>query len=133
MGLNPPFGVRGQLASNFSGRAASVFRPKLIILIVPPETRQLGPLGYTLLWRDEKIFENRAFYLPGSHDKDNKTMNQWNNIPPPLYLWCRNDLVHRYGPLADRLGHTRGLFSSPRPMPPSLLAELKVATSISTT
>ncbi|CAI5985182.1 unnamed protein product [Closterium sp. NIES-65] len=133
MGLNPPFGVRGQLASNFSSRAASVFRPKLIILIVPPETRQLGPLGYTLLWRDEKIFENRAFYLPGSHDKDNKTMNQWNNIPPPLYLWCRNDLVHHYGPLADHLGHTRGLFSSPRPMPPSLLAELKVATSISTT
>ncbi|CAI5956659.1 unnamed protein product [Closterium sp. NIES-64] len=133
MGLNPPFGVRGQLASNFSSRAASVFRPKLIILIVPPETRQLGPLGYTLLWRDEKIFENRAFYLPGSHDKDNKTMNQWNNIPPPLYLWCRNDLVHHYGPLADRLGHTRGLFSSPRPMPPSLLEELKVATSISTT
>ncbi|CAI5464975.1 unnamed protein product, partial [Closterium sp. Yama58-4] len=133
MGLNPPFGVRGHLASNFSSRAASVYRPKLIILIVPPETRQLGPLGYTLLWKDEKIFENRAFYLPGSHDKDNKTMNQWNNIPPPLYLWCRNDLVHIYGPLADRLGHTRGLFSSPRPMPPSLLAELRVATSISTT
>eukprot|EP00271_Cylindrocystis_brebissonii_P000056 TRINITY_DN1004_c0_g6_i3.p1 TRINITY_DN1004_c0_g6~~TRINITY_DN1004_c0_g6_i3.p1 ORF type:complete len:1293 (-),score=211.39 TRINITY_DN1004_c0_g6_i3:1358-4936(-) len=37
MGLNPPFGVRASLASQFSKRMAK-FEPKLIILIVPPNT-----------------------------------------------------------------------------------------------
>lgn len=39
MGLNPPFGVNGSKASQFVLRATE-FRPRLIILIVPPETKQ---------------------------------------------------------------------------------------------
>lgn len=43
MGLNPPFGVRAQLANRFIVHAIN-FRPKLLVLIVPPETMRL-PIG----------------------------------------------------------------------------------------
>ena len=38
MGLNPPFGVHGSKASQFVLRATE-FCPRLLILIVPPETK----------------------------------------------------------------------------------------------
>ena len=41
MGLNPPFGVKGALANKFVDHALQ-FDPKLIILIVPPETERYG-------------------------------------------------------------------------------------------
>lgn len=40
MGLNPPFGVKGALANRFIDKALE-FRPKLVVLIVPPETERL--------------------------------------------------------------------------------------------
>lgn len=39
MGLNPPFGVKAALANKFINKALE-FKPKLIILIVPPETER---------------------------------------------------------------------------------------------
>jgi hypothetical protein len=39
MGLNPPFGLRASLANKFIDKALE-FRPKLLILIVPPETQR---------------------------------------------------------------------------------------------
>jgi len=39
MGLNPPFGMRSALANAFIDQAI-IFRPKIIILIVPPTTKR---------------------------------------------------------------------------------------------
>lgn len=39
MGLNPPFGVKAGLANKFVDKALE-FKPKLLILIVPPETER---------------------------------------------------------------------------------------------
>ena len=39
MGLNPPFGVKAALANKFIDKALE-FNPKLLILIVPPETER---------------------------------------------------------------------------------------------
>jgi len=39
MGLNPPFGVNASLANKFITKALE-FRPKILILIVPPETER---------------------------------------------------------------------------------------------
>ena len=41
MGLNPPFGYKASLANQFINKALQ-FRPKLLILIVPPETHRYG-------------------------------------------------------------------------------------------
>ncbi|KAA8523615.1 hypothetical protein F0562_010038 [Nyssa sinensis] len=41
MGLNPPFGVNAALANKFINKALE-FKPKLLILIVPPETEREG-------------------------------------------------------------------------------------------
>lgn len=42
MGLNPPFGVKASLANKFIDKALS-FKPKLVVLIVPKETRRYSP------------------------------------------------------------------------------------------
>jgi hypothetical protein len=39
MGLNPPFGVNAGLANKFIDKALQ-FKPKLIVLIVPKETKR---------------------------------------------------------------------------------------------
>ena len=39
MGLNPPFGVKATLANKFIDKAL-MFKPKLIILIVPEEAER---------------------------------------------------------------------------------------------
>jgi len=39
MGLNPPFGLKAALANKFIDKALE-FEPKLMILIVPPETER---------------------------------------------------------------------------------------------
>ncbi|KAL6284128.1 hypothetical protein ACE6H2_015057 [Prunus campanulata] len=39
MGLNPPFGVKASLANKFIDKALE-FNPKILILIVPPETQR---------------------------------------------------------------------------------------------
>ena len=41
MGLNPPFGHKAALANKCVDKAVE-FKPKLVILIVPPETERHG-------------------------------------------------------------------------------------------
>lgn len=43
MGLNPPFGLKASLANKFINKALE-FKPKLLILIVPEETKRHVPL-----------------------------------------------------------------------------------------
>ncbi|KAL9671920.1 hypothetical protein QQ045_009493 [Rhodiola kirilowii] len=105
MGLNPPFGVKASLANKFINKALE-FNPKLIILIVPEETKRLDDnYAYDLIWEDRKILSGKSFYLPGSIDVHNKQIEQWNNSPPPLYLWSRSDWSNNHRSIATKHGH----------------------------
>ncbi|XP_038703910.1 protein ENHANCED DOWNY MILDEW 2-like [Tripterygium wilfordii] len=101
MGLNPPFGVKASRANEFV-RSALKFRPKLIILIVPKETKRLDEISdYDLIWEDDKLLSGKSFYLPGSVDVFDKQLEQWNLNPPPLYLWSRSDWTARHKAIAQ--------------------------------
>ncbi|CAN8265759.1 unnamed protein product [Cochlearia groenlandica] len=105
MGLNPPFGYRASLANSFI-RKALEFRPKMLILIVPSETKRVDEVaGYELIWEDSNILSGMSFYLPGSIDVNDKMIEQWNNIPPPLYLWSRRDWSRSHKIKALDQGH----------------------------
>ncbi|KAF0895444.1 hypothetical protein E2562_012452, partial [Oryza meyeriana var. granulata] len=61
MGLNPPFGVKAALANKFIDKALT-FKPKLIILIVPKETKRLDQkkTPYDLIWEDSDCLSGKA-------------------------------------------------------------------------
>ncbi|PIA65279.1 hypothetical protein AQUCO_00100630v1 [Aquilegia coerulea] len=108
MGLNPPFGVKASLANSFIDNALKC-NPKLLILIVPPETERLDrkklASAYDLIWEDDQQLSGKSFYLPGSVDVNDNQMEQWNNKPPPLYLWSRSDWTVRHKATALKRGH----------------------------
>ncbi|XP_026665046.1 protein ENHANCED DOWNY MILDEW 2 isoform X2 [Phoenix dactylifera] len=106
MGLNPPFGVKASLANKFIDKALT-FRPKLLILIVPRETRRVDKRDprYDLIWEDSFKLSGKSFYLPGSVDDDEQQIEQWNLRPPPLYLWSRSGWTERHRDIAIRHGH----------------------------
>ncbi|KAJ9562717.1 hypothetical protein OSB04_007877 [Centaurea solstitialis] len=108
MGLNPPFGKNASLANRFIDQALR-FEPKLVILIVPPETKRLDRVKirtrYDLVWVDANLLAGKSFYLPGSINANNKQVGQWNNTPPPLYLWSRSDCTSKYLAIAQKHGH----------------------------
>ncbi|XP_050369243.1 protein ENHANCED DOWNY MILDEW 2 [Argentina anserina] len=101
MGLNPPFGVNAALANQFIAKALE-FNPKLIILIVPPETKRLP---YDLIWEDDQLLSGKSFYLPGSVDENDKQMDQWNATAPPLYLWSHPDWSETHRAIARKASH----------------------------
>ncbi|XP_017980593.1 PREDICTED: protein ENHANCED DOWNY MILDEW 2 isoform X2 [Theobroma cacao] len=109
MGLNPPFGVKAGLANKFINKALE-FNPKLLILIVPPETERLDKKkllksSYELVWEDNQFLSGKSFYLPGSVDTNDKQMDQWNVMAPPLYLWSRSDFSAMHKTVAEKHGH----------------------------
>ncbi|KAL5731754.1 hypothetical protein ACHQM5_004454 [Ranunculus cassubicifolius] len=106
MGLNPPFGVKAALANKFINKALE-FKPKLLILIVPPETERLDRkrCKYDLVWEDNRQLSGKSFYLPGSVDVFDNQMEQWNATPPPLYLWSRPDWTPEHKTIAIEHGH----------------------------
>ncbi|KAI4308435.1 hypothetical protein L6164_031512 [Bauhinia variegata] len=108
MGLNPPFGINGYLANKFIEKALE-FKPKLLILIVPKETKRLDRKkgGYDLIWEDAEILSGKSFYLPGSIDVHNKQLEDWNLQPPPLSLWSRPDWTLHHMEIALNQGHVR--------------------------
>ncbi|KAJ8754933.1 hypothetical protein K2173_015445 [Erythroxylum novogranatense] len=106
MGLNPPFGVQAVLANKFIDKALE-FRPKLLILIVPPETERLDKKNppYDLVWENDHFLSGKSFYLPGSIDQNDKQIEQSNLTPPLLYLWSRRDWTARHNIVARKHGH----------------------------
>lgn len=108
MGLNPPFGKNASLANRFIDQALR-FEPKLVILIVPPETKRLDRekirTPYDLVWEDADLLAGKSFYLPGSVDVNDKQVDQWNNTTPPLYLWSRSDWTSKHTAIAQQHGH----------------------------
>ncbi|VFQ91772.1 unnamed protein product [Cuscuta campestris] len=106
MGLNPPFGVNAGLANKFINKALE-FKPKLLILIVPQETQRLDAKknAYDLIWENEELLSGKAFYLPGSVDVNDKTLDDWNVSAPPLYLWSRRDWTSKHREIAEQHGH----------------------------
>ncbi|KAL2665997.1 hypothetical protein GLYMA_02G296200v4 [Glycine max] len=103
MGLNPPFGHKAALANKFVDKALE-FKPKLVILIVPPETERLDKKQspYDLIWEDENFLSGTSFYLPGSVDRQ---MDQRNARPPLLSLWSRPDWTTKHKVIAQENGH----------------------------
>ncbi|XP_038898812.1 protein ENHANCED DOWNY MILDEW 2 isoform X2 [Benincasa hispida] len=106
MGLNPPFGVKAALANKFIDKALE-FNPKLLILIVPPETERLDrkKTPYDLVWEDNEFLSGKSFYLPGSVNAKDKQMDQWNVRPPVLYLWSRRDWTDKHTAIAREHEH----------------------------
>ncbi|CAK9196765.1 unnamed protein product [Sphagnum troendelagicum] len=104
IGLNPPFGVNASLSDQFISHAL-IFRPRLVVLITPPQTKTLKHRGYTLIWEDDKLCRDRAFYLAGSVDKLECPVDQWNEVTPRFYLWCLNKWAYKYKQLAAVCGH----------------------------
>ncbi|KAF9588556.1 hypothetical protein IFM89_013408, partial [Coptis chinensis] len=106
MGLNPPFGVKAALANKFIDKALE-FKPKLLILIVPPETERLDEKkpAYDLVWEDGERLSGKSFYLPGSVDVNDNQIEQWNVIPPHLYLWSHPDWSTKHKAIALKQGH----------------------------
>ncbi|KAJ8421555.1 hypothetical protein Cgig2_014219 [Carnegiea gigantea] len=86
MRSNPPFGVKGALANKFIDHALQ-FDPRLIILIISPETQNLSFPDKVWLYRC--LLSGKSFYLPGSIDMHDKQVLQWNNTAPHLSLWSR--------------------------------------------
>ncbi|RLN34979.1 protein ENHANCED DOWNY MILDEW 2-like isoform X2 [Panicum miliaceum] len=107
MGLNPPFGVKASLANKFIDKALS-FKPKLVVLIVPKETKRLDQkkTPYDLIWEDSECLAGKAFYLPGSVDLNDKTVEGWNASAPPLYLWSHPDWTKKHMKIAEERNHT---------------------------
>uniref|UniRef100_A0A0E0JJF4 Zinc finger PHD-type domain-containing protein n=1 Tax=Oryza punctata TaxID=4537 RepID=A0A0E0JJF4_ORYPU len=107
MGLNPPFGVKAALANKFIDKALT-FKPKLIILIVPKETKRLDQkkMPYDLIWEDNDCLSGKAFYLPGSIDVNDKIVEGWNASAPPLYLWSHPDWTRKHRKVAEEHNHT---------------------------
>ncbi|KAL5227641.1 hypothetical protein ABZP36_015906 [Zizania latifolia] len=107
MGLNPPFGVKAALANKFIDQAL-IFKPKLIILIVPKETKRLDQkkTPYDLVWEDSECLSGKAFYLPGSVDVNDKIVEGWNASAPPLYLWSHPDWTKKHMEVAVGHNHT---------------------------
>ncbi|KAF7072050.1 hypothetical protein CFC21_077241 [Triticum aestivum] len=107
MGLNPPFGVKAALANKFIDKALS-FKPKLVILIVPKETKRLDQkkTPYDLVWEDSNCLAGKSFYLPGSLDVNDKIVQGWNASAPPLYLWSRSDWTKKHKEVAKAHNHT---------------------------
>ncbi|MCL7049608.1 hypothetical protein MKW94_013294, partial [Papaver nudicaule] len=106
MGLNPPFGFRAFLANKFIDKALE-FKPKLLILIVPPETERLDRKreAYDLIWEDNQKLSGKSFYLPGSVDVDDNQLEQHNFITPPLYLWSHPDWTEKHRIIAFEERH----------------------------
>ncbi|CAH2069864.1 unnamed protein product [Thlaspi arvense] len=102
MGLNPPFGFNASLANTFVDKALE-FRPKILILIVPPETERLDKKksSYVLIWEDDAVVSGKSFYLPGSINGD----DSWNLVSPPLSLWSRSDFAAKHKDIAERHNH----------------------------
>ncbi|KAL9255325.1 ENHANCED DOWNY MILDEW 2-like protein [Drosera capensis] len=113
MGLNPPFGCKAALANRLINKALE-FRPKLVILLcLPRQDRKRKP--YDLVWDDNQKLSGKSFYLPGSIDVNDKPIEDWNNVPPPLYLWSRQDWSAEHKDIAEMHGHLGGSveFQSP--------------------
>ncbi|KAH7286771.1 hypothetical protein KP509_32G022200 [Ceratopteris richardii] len=124
MGLNPPFGVKGQLANQFVDHALK-FKPKIIVLIVPKETERLDIKRdpYDLIWEDTDLLSGQSFYLPGSVDVNEMPLNDWNVVAPPLFIWSRPDWTPKHKEIAVEKGHVSSSagsrFVGPPWVPPS--------------
>ncbi|KAF3778225.1 ENHANCED DOWNY MILDEW 2 protein [Nymphaea thermarum] len=133
MGLNPPFGVRASQANRFINKALS-FNPKLLVLIVPPETERLNEkrYPYDLIWEDAEKLRGKAFYLPGSLDLEDKELAQWNIVPPVLYLWSHPDWTDHHRAIAIQQGHTteREIASKERGKPMKVIKKQKVEPAV---
>ncbi|PWZ15527.1 Protein ENHANCED DOWNY MILDEW 2 [Zea mays] len=98
---------KASLANKFIDKALT-FKPKLIVLIVPKETKRLDQrrTPYDLIWEDSECLSGKSFYLPGSVDLNDKIVEGWNASAPPLYLWSHPGWTKKHMQVAEEHGHT---------------------------
>ena len=67
LGLNPPFGRDNIESRKFVAKGINTFRPRLLVLIVPPlgELRELN--DYEEIHKDDRTCTGKDFYIPGAH------------------------------------------------------------------
>ncbi|CAJ1971466.1 unnamed protein product [Sphenostylis stenocarpa] len=107
IGLSPPFSNTAALANEFIDKALE-FKPKLLILISPPEIERHDPFSivlnkklslYDLIWEDEN------FLLDTVSLSVSTCMEQRNISPPILSLWSRSDWTTKHKVIAREHGH----------------------------
>ncbi|XP_027329320.1 protein ENHANCED DOWNY MILDEW 2-like isoform X2 [Abrus precatorius] len=106
MGFNSTFGLEAALANKFIDKALE-FKPKLLILLVPPETERLDKKRspYDLIWEDGNFLSDMSFYLPGSADVNDRQIDQRNVRLPLLSLWSLPDWTTKHKVIAQEHGH----------------------------
>ncbi|GMH33686.1 hypothetical protein BSKO_01520 [Bryopsis sp. KO-2023] len=112
IGINPPFGMNGNLAGKFVQHAADL-EARLIFLIVPPKTK--NPLGYKVIYEDDQLCRKKgsrghrekgaAFYLPSNR------LESWSAVTPHFRILERVD-----PPVVTNLRYIQQPTQSPSPM-----------------
>lgn len=51
------------------------------------------------------VYSFQSFYLPGSVNDEDKQLEDWNNVPPPLSLWSRSDFAAKHKKIAEKHYH----------------------------
>lgn len=118
IGLNPPFGKNNALARKFVMHAARAHSPRVIVLIVPPDTPI--PEGYIVMYEDQTTMAGRGFFVPGAKGHDS-----WNKVTPALRVLVRAEWLNWSPPngtgwfaaSAPRLGTCRQSVRPPPFMP----------------
>lgn len=118
IGLNPPFGKNNALARKFVMHAARAHSPRVIVLIVPPDTPI--PEGYIVMYEDQTTMAGRGFFVPGAKGHDS-----WNKVTPALRVLVRAEWLNWSPPngtgwfaaSAPRLGTRRQSVRPPPFMP----------------
>ncbi|KAI3962187.1 hypothetical protein MKX01_030737 [Papaver californicum] len=101
--LNIPVGTSSALANNSIDKALA-FKPKLLVLFVPEDTKRLEKKHpYELIWKDSERLSSK--FLPSSVRISNNKMKLWNSKPPVLYLWSRTDWSPEHKEIARLCGH----------------------------
>ncbi|KAI3993710.1 hypothetical protein MKX01_002723 [Papaver californicum] len=97
--LNIPFGINPALAAKYMDKALG-FRPKLLILFVPQDTKRLDKPEYKLVWEDnEKLLSKLHSFVSVSNDE----MKIWNSKPPLLQFWSRCDWFAKHKKIVERM------------------------------
>ncbi|KAI3862993.1 hypothetical protein MKX03_028926 [Papaver bracteatum] len=101
--LNVPVGISSFVANNSIDKALG-FKPKLLVLFVPADTKRLGKKhSYELIWNDSERLSSKC--PPSSVRISGNQIKLWNSKPPVVYFWSRTDWCPEHKKIARMCGH----------------------------
>ncbi|XP_026423779.1 uncharacterized protein LOC113319756 [Papaver somniferum] len=101
--LNVPVGISSSVANNSIDKALD-FKPKLLVLFVPADTKRLEKKhSYELIWNDSERLSSK--FLPSSVRISDNQIKLWNSKPPVVYFWSRTDWCPEHKKIARMCGH----------------------------